>query len=80
MTPGIEGVVLRNGHLYGPNTGSTAPEPPSVHVDAVAHATVLAIERGHGIYNVADPSGYLSTEKAQRELGFDAEFRVKGSS
>jgi nucleoside-diphosphate-sugar epimerase len=80
MTPGIEGVVLRNGHLYGPNTGSIAPEPPSVHVDAVAHATVLAIERGHGIYNVADPSGYLSTEKAQRELGFDAEFRVKGSS
>jgi nucleoside-diphosphate-sugar epimerase len=80
-TPGVDGVVLRNGHLYGPNTGSTAtPEPPSVHVDAVAHATVLAIEKGHGIYNVADPSDYVSTERAQRELGFDAQFRVKDSS
>jgi nucleoside-diphosphate-sugar epimerase len=80
-TPGVDGVVLRNGHLYGPNTGSTAsPEPPSVHVDAVAHATVLAIEKGHGIYNVADPNDYLSIERAQRELGFDAQFRVKDSS
>jgi nucleoside-diphosphate-sugar epimerase len=78
LTPGIDGVVLRNGLLYGPNTGSTAtPEPPSVHVDAVAFATVLAIEKGRGIYNVADPNGYLSTEKAQRELGFDAGFRLK---
>jgi nucleoside-diphosphate-sugar epimerase len=80
-TPGVDGVVLRNGHLYGPNTGSTAtPGPPSVHVDAVAHATVLAIEKGHGIYNVADPNDYLSIERAQRELGFDAQFRVKDSS
>jgi nucleoside-diphosphate-sugar epimerase len=51
-----------------------------VHVDAVAHATVLAIEIGHGIYNVADPNDYLSIERAQRELGFDAQFRVKDSS
>jgi nucleoside-diphosphate-sugar epimerase len=80
-TPGIDGVVLRNGQLYGPNTGSAAtPEPPSVHVDAVAYATVLAIDKGRGIYNVADPNGYLSTEKAQRELGFDAGFRMKDSS
>jgi nucleoside-diphosphate-sugar epimerase len=79
-TPGIDGVVLRNGLLYGPNTGLTAtPEPPSVHVDAVAYATVLAIDKGRGIYNVADPNGYLSTEKAQRELGFDAAFRMEGS-
>jgi nucleoside-diphosphate-sugar epimerase len=80
-TPGIDGVVLRNGQLYGPNTGfAAAPEPPSVHVDAVAYATLLAIDKGRGIYNVADPNGYLSTEKAQRELGFDAGFRMKGSS
>jgi len=80
MTPGIDGVVLRNGHLYGPNTGFTAaPELPSVHVDAVASATLLAIEKGRGIYNLSDPSGYLSTEKAQRELGFDAGFRMNSS-
>jgi hypothetical protein len=34
---------------------------------------VLALEKARrGIYNIAEPSGYLSTEKAQRELGFDA--------
>src|SRR2546422_452976 len=31
----IDGVVLRYGHLYGPNTGANlAGEAPSLHVDA----------------------------------------------
>jgi hypothetical protein len=52
-----------------------------VHVDAVAYATVCAIVKGRrGIYNLADPNGYLSTAKAQRELGFDAAFRMNDSS
>jgi nucleoside-diphosphate-sugar epimerase len=75
-TTGLEGVVLRNGHMYGPGTGSDSwPEAPRVHVDAVAAAVLLAIEKGRGIYNIAEPSAVLSIEKARLELGFDAAFR-----
>ena len=76
-SPPLEGVVLRYGHLYGPGTGADHAEPPALHVDAAAAAALLAIEHAHpGIYNIAEPSGYLSTEKAQRELGFDPSFRL----
>jgi len=38
---------------------------------------VLAIEKARsGIYNLAEPNRYLSTDKARRELGFDASFRL----
>ena len=81
-SPPIEGVVLRYGHLYGPNTGGDiAGEPPSLHVDAAASAALLAIEKtGRGIYNIAEPSGYASTEKARFELGFDPNFRLNTAS
>jgi nucleoside-diphosphate-sugar epimerase len=77
-SPPIEGTVLRYGHLYGPNTGfDVAGEPPSLHVDAAAHAALLAIRQGQsGIYNIAEPSEYLATEKARRELSFDPNFRM----
>ena len=72
-SPPIDGVVLRYGHLYGPGAGTNTAETPALHVDAAAWAAVLAIEKARrGIYNIAGPSGYLSTEKARRELGFDA--------
>lgn len=76
-SPPIDGIVLRYGHFYGPGTGADAAAPaPAVHVDAAASAALLAIEKeGRGIYNIAEPSAYLSTEKAQRELAFDASFR-----
>ena len=77
-SPPIEGIVLRYGHLYGPNTGSdVAGEAPSLHVDAAASAALLAVERARkGIYNIAEPNAYLSVEKARRELGFDPSFRM----
>src|SRR5581483_3744302 len=77
-TPGIAGVVLRYGHLYGPDTGTDAAgEPPSLHVDAAASAALLAIEKADpGIYNIAEPSDSLSTAKARRELGFHPDFRL----
>ena len=76
-SPPLHGVVLRYGHLYGPGTGADRAEAPSLHVDAAAAAALLAIEKAHsGIYNIAEPSGYLSIEKAQRELGFDPSFRL----
>jgi nucleoside-diphosphate-sugar epimerase len=75
---GMEGVVLRLGRFYGPDTGRDAPgEPPSVHVEAAARAAWLAIDRARaGIYNIADPSPGLSTDKAIRELGWRADGRA----
>jgi len=77
----MEGVVLRYGHLYGPGTGADAGEIPALHVDAAAFAALLAIEKARsGIYNIAEPSAYLSTYKASRELGFDPSFRLTGQA
>lgn len=76
-TPGIAGVVLRYGYFYGPGTWYDAPpKPPSVHVDAAAHAALLALERGGGTYNIAEDDGVVSSAKAVRELGFDPTFRI----
>lgn len=77
QTPGIAGVVLRYGYFYGPGTWYDAPaKPPSVHVDAAAHAALLALERGDGTYNIAEDDGAVSSAKAVRELGFDPAFRI----
>jgi nucleoside-diphosphate-sugar epimerase len=77
-TPGIEGVVLRYGMLYGPRTGNDRPHGSSpVHVDAAAYAALLAAERGApGLYNIAEPGGEVDSGKAVRELGWSAEFRL----
>jgi nucleoside-diphosphate-sugar epimerase len=75
-TPGIDGVVLRYGYLYGPGTWyDIAPKPPSVHVDAAAHAALLAVRKGAGVYNIAEDDSAVSSAKAGRELGFDPSFR-----
>jgi nucleoside-diphosphate-sugar epimerase len=80
-SPPIEGVVLRYGHLYGPGTGADTAAEPSLHVDAAAAAALLAIEKvRRGIYNIAEPSGYLSVEKARRDLGFDASVRLQAEA
>jgi nucleoside-diphosphate-sugar epimerase len=80
-SPPVDGIVLRYGHLYGPATGTNTAEAPALHVDAAASAAVLAIEKARrGIYNIAEPSGYLSTEKARRELGFDASVRLNATT
>jgi nucleoside-diphosphate-sugar epimerase len=80
-SPPIDGVVLRYGHLYGPGTGTNTADAPALHVDAAAWAAVLAIEKArHGIYNIAEPSGFLSTEKARRELGFNASVRLNAAA
>ena len=77
QTPDIDGVVLRYGYLYGPDTWyAEPPKPPSVHVDAAAQAALLAVSRGAGIYNIADADGAVSSAKAVRDLGFDPAFRM----
>jgi nucleoside-diphosphate-sugar epimerase len=76
--PGIDGIVLRYGRLYGPGTWFAAPTGASaLHVDAAAHAALLAVTRGvPGIYNIAEDDGAVSSEKAKRELGLDTAFRL----
>jgi len=76
-TTGIAGIVLRYGYFYGPGTWYAGPpKPPSVHVDAAAHAALLAVSRGAGVYNIAENDGAVSSTKARRELGFDPAFRI----
>ncbi|WP_217572289.1 NAD(P)-dependent oxidoreductase [Mesorhizobium sp. GbtcB19] len=72
----MTGIVLRYGHLYGPGTGAEAAADPAVHVDAAAYAALLAVERGsQGAFNVAEPNGHITTDKAVSELGWRAGFR-----
>jgi len=75
----LEGVVLRYGQLYGPGTGNDqASGSAPLHVDAAAHAALLAVERGKaGIFNIAEDSGFVSIAKARRELGWDPGFRIQ---
>jgi len=77
-TAGVEGWVLRYGRLWGPGTWTDVPQGPApLHVDAAAHAAFLAITHDTaGIYNIAESDGAVSTLKAERELGFDASFRL----
>jgi nucleoside-diphosphate-sugar epimerase len=75
---GIAAIVLRYGLLYGPGAWTDAPgRTPALHVDAAAHAALLALTRGEpGIYNIADDDGAVSIAKARAELGFDPQFRL----
>jgi len=76
---GLEGVILRYGLLYGPGTWHAEPtRKPGLHVDAAAHAALLALRRGAaGIYNIADDDGIVSIAKARAELGFDPRLRLQ---
>lgn len=75
----LAGIVLRYGLFYGPGTGfdAPAPTPPTAHVDAAADAARRAVTRGAaGVYVVADPDGATSSDRASRELGWSADFRI----
>ena len=76
--PAMESVVLRYGLFYGPGAWHTEPtRRPALHVDAAAHAALLAVSRGApGIYNIAEDDGAVSIAKARAELGFDPRFRL----
>lgn len=75
----MEAIVLRYGLLYGPGTWSEGgpARKPALHVDAAAHAALLALTRGaSGVYNIADDDGAVSIAKARADLGFDPDFRL----
>ena len=73
-----EDVVLRYRRFYGPRTWSESPQPEvTVHVEAAADAARRALTRGGpGIYNIAEPGGNVSIEKARSALGWDPDFRI----
>lgn len=74
---GHAGVILRNGHLYGPGTGSeTAFDPIAVHVDAAARAAAIAVDCGAGVYNIVEPNEQVDSSQAKWELAWDASFRA----
>lgn len=78
VSPPLEGVVLRYGQLYGPGTWNTAQSGRvPVHVDAAAHAALLAVAAPHaGVFNVAEEKGLVSSERARRLLRWDPGFRL----
>lgn len=75
--PGIEGVLLRYGLLYGPGTPTDGPAGPvTVHIDAAAWAAALTVEDGPpGVYNIVD-DGPVANSKARELLGWSPEFRI----
>lgn len=70
--PDLIGIVLRYGNLYGPGTGADERRGASpLHVDDAADATMLALERRQaGIFNIAEPNAAVSSQKAERVLGW----------
>lgn len=73
------GIVLRNGLFYGPGTGFDKPVEflPAVHVEAAAHAALLAINcEKNAIYNIGDNDERLSSIKAKRDLDWNPEYRL----
>lgn len=75
---GMDGIVLRYGRLYGPGTWHPAPSGHgALHVDAAAHAALLALNRGEaGVYNIAEADGAVTIDKARQHLGFEPSFRL----
>ena len=71
-TPGVDGLVLRYGFIYGPGTEGTDPgDGPTVHVVAAADAAARAVDRGvPGTYNIVDDGGRVTNLKARQELGW----------
>ena len=72
------GIVLRYGRFYGPGTGFDVRTGGGLlHIDAAADAARRAVTRGrHGVYNIAENDGTLSTLKAESELGWSSGFRI----
>src|SRR4029079_4748998 len=77
-TPGMDGVVLRYGQLYGPGTWFDKPgSAGALTTAAAAQAALLAVTKGAPrLYNVAEDDGEFSIEKARAALGFDPKFRM----
>lgn len=74
---GMIATVLRYGQLYGPGTSNAEPNGATpVHVEAAAWAALLGLQGSTGgIFNIAAENATVSSEKAQRQLGWSASLR-----
>jgi nucleoside-diphosphate-sugar epimerase len=72
---GITATVLRYGQLYGPGTSTAEPKGAMpLHVAAAARAALLALQRSTGgVFNIAEDSAEVSSEKAKRAWGWTAD-------
>jgi nucleoside-diphosphate-sugar epimerase len=77
-SPPLSGIVLRYGWLYGPGTGvDEPPNSPPLHVDAAASAALVAVRyRQPDVFNIAEASPHLTTDKARQLLGWQPDFRL----
>ncbi len=74
------GIVLRNGLLYGDDTGFDVPVDfiPPVHVDAATHAALLALNHNdNDIFNITDDDKRVITNKAKKLLNWNPQYRIK---
>src|SRR5450830_1435454 len=78
QTPGLAGTVLRYGQLYGPGTWNPEAKGVSpVHVDAAAHAVLLALQKeAVGVFNITEDNPEVSNAKARNQLGWSPTFRA----
>lgn len=73
------GIVLRNGLLYGKDTGFDTPVDfvPPVHVDAATHASLLALNHDNNDrFNITDDDERIITSKAKELLNWEPNFRM----
>ncbi len=77
-SPPMRGVVLRYGNLWGPGTSTDTPSGATpVHVDAAAHAVLLAVQHhAQGAFNIVDTNETVSARKAHADLGWSPSFRA----
>jgi nucleoside-diphosphate-sugar epimerase len=70
--------VLRYGRLHGPATSTSEPQGTCpLHVEAAAWAALLALQHSPGgVFNIAEDGADVNSEKAKRELGWDAGLRL----
>jgi nucleoside-diphosphate-sugar epimerase len=80
LSSALRGAVLRYGMLYGPGTGQDGSDGLSIplHVDAAAHAAVLAIAHAAcGVYNIVEDNPHVANNKARKELVWTPDYRIE---
>ncbi|MFL9877504.1 NAD(P)-dependent oxidoreductase [Herbaspirillum rhizosphaerae] len=82
QTSGLAGTVLRYGQLYGPGTWNVEAKGVSpVHVDAAAHAALLALQKeAVGVFNITEDNPEVSNAKARKQLAWNPAFRARNGA
>ena len=68
-------LFLRPGHLV--RAGQAAPSRRCMSMPRPSRRCSRSTRAKPGVYNIAEDDGAVSSEKAKRDFGFDAGFRIK---